>query len=144
MKLVEELGRLEELHGELLAKAKVTVGLLEKGEVEAMEDAWAQRRRLFKRLTAQHRKLAPLLEDWQRTRGELSAAEAGRAEDIMAKVRGVGRRVLALDRRAAELLEQSRAEALAELEKVGRGQKLQRAYRRQTGGWGPDRLSRTG
>jgi hypothetical protein len=144
MSVMEELGRLEELHGELLAKAKVTVGLLEQGESEAMEDAWAQRRRLFKRLTAQHRKLSPVLEDWQQTRQELSPEQARRAEDLMERVRGVGRRVLALDRRAAELMEQGRAEALAELEKVGRGQKLQRAYRRQPAAWGPDRLSRTG
>ncbi len=145
MSMLNELDRLEHLHGELLSQARVLLGLLEQGEEEAFEDAWAQRQLVFKELNGLHRRLAPAFAQWEEPGSGLGSAEDEHARKVFSQVRQLGRQVLEIDRKAADILKARRDDIAQELGRIKQGQRAQHAY---GGGsrswWGPDRVSRTG
>jgi len=141
--MIGDLDRLEQLYGELLSQARVLLGLLEQGEEEAFDNAWAQRQLVFKELEGLHRRLAPDFARWEE-RGPKSAGNE-QAKKVFDQVRSLGRQVLAIDRKAAELLKARRDDLAQELGRFKQSQQAQHAY---GGGsrrwWGPDKVSRTG
>ncbi|KMY68988.1 hypothetical protein AAU61_05405 [Desulfocarbo indianensis] len=146
MSLLNELDRLQHLHGELLGQAQVLLGLLEKGDQEeAFEDAWARRQKTFKELNAMHQRLAPTFAAWEPQGGGLSPGEQSRAQEVFEHIRRLGRQVLDVDRRVAQLLEERRTALMKDLGHIKEVQRVRHAY---AGGdrrwWGPDRVSRTG
>lgn len=145
MSMLNELDRLEYLHGELLSQARVLLGLLEQGEEEAFDNAWAQRQKVFKELDGLHRRLAPAFARWGEPGDGLSPAEDEHARKVFAQIRQLGRQVLEIDRKAAEILQARRDDLAQDLGRIKQGQRAQHAY---SGGsrrwWGPDRVSRTG
>ena len=145
MSMLNDLDHLEQLHGELLSQAKVLLGLLEQGEEEAFDNAWAQRQQVFKALDGLHRRLAPDFARWGDQASGMNPADEERARRIFSQVRKLGRQVLEIDRRAAELLQARRADIVQDLGRIKEGQKARQAY---GGGsrrwWGPDKVSRTG
>lgn len=145
MSILNDLDRLEQLHGELLSQAKVLVGLLEQGEEEAFNNAWAQRQLVYKELHGLHHRLAPALARWEEPDNGISAADKGNASKVFRQVRSLGRQLLEIDRKVAELLKARRVELVQELGHYKKSRHARQAY---GGGsrrwWGPDKLSRTG
>ena len=144
MSLLADLERLEELHRELRSQARVVLGLVEQGEEEALDDAWARRQQVFRELSALHDRLAPVLERWEETAAALAPAQQERAQEIFEQVQRLGQEVLELDQRASRLLEDRRSELRQDLGRLKAGQRLQEAYGGSRRWWGPDRLSRIG
>lgn len=145
MSLLNDLERLGRLHDEQLALAKSTLGLARKSDLDALDDLWARRRRLFKSLQEAHNRLLPAFGAWEGALEPLGRAQADRARALVEGMDRCGRQTLDLDRQSAQLLAGARDDLAGELRKLSDGRRLRRAY--DSGGRGetlPLRLSRTG
>ena len=145
MREYQELARLDALFQEMLSLARVTLGLVEQDELEALADTWDRRRRLVKQIATCSRHLAPVFQDWERFLSALDQEQADRAQDLVRSVAQAGGEVAELDQRSGARLETALEEVRRQMRRLNQGTKLVRAYRPlPQGHGGPSRLSRTG
>lgn len=144
MKLKQELTRLQAMHQELLDLARATVGALQGGNLEALDDVWAKRRVCFKRLTALRKKLEPPLAAWNKKLAALEPKEADSCRNLLSSVKQKGLKVLELDKQAAGLLNAARDDLRKKLERLGEGQRLLKAYGQPPKPLTARRISKTG
>ncbi len=146
MSWFQELVRLEGLFQELLSLARVSLGLVEQDELEALADTWARRQRVVKQIATCSRRLRPCFQDWERVLAGLEAGQAARARELVEAVTQLGRRVAELDERAGARLCSELEQVRREMRRLKQGSQVVRAYRRPLPGGqqGPCRLSRTG
>ena len=128
MSLNSELEHLLELYRRYHALAQVTVGLLKQANYEALDDAWAKRRELFKRLTAARAKLAPLFADWEPALSGLEEAQKEKCSRLVGQVEDLGKKTLALDQEAATLMEGAQTEIKNSLNHLQKGANALKAY----------------
>lgn len=128
MSLTEELSRLLELYRELSSLARVMAGLARQDQIQALEDAWAKRRVLFKRLEKQWSRLEPWSGDWQAALDALAPEEAHRCRRLMAELESSGSRILEADRQTAEHGRRWREQLREDLTRISAGRRLLRAY----------------
>lgn len=129
MKKLDALLRLERKHHELLGLAQVMVGLLESNQVEALDDAWAKRGRLFREISQLHRELSPSFQDWHGFLSQLRAAEQPRARQAVESLERKARQVLELDARSRVMLAQHVEELSSQIKRLSEGRQLLRSYR---------------
>ncbi len=129
MKKLDALLRLERKHHELLGLAQVMVGLLETNQVEAMDDAWVKRGRLFREICQLHRELGPSFQDWPLFLSQLSGADQPRARQAVASLEQKARKVLELDARSKVMLAKHVEELSGQIKRLSDGRQLLRAYR---------------
>lgn len=134
MNLLNDLIGLADQHRELLDLAEVTVGLLEQGDLEALDDAWERRQRLFERMTMARRRLEPALADWDRTLAGLDQGPAAQAQKLVDVMAQKGAAVLELDQKAQVLMRQAMDRLDQELNRIEAGRKLIRGYSSPTRG----------
>ncbi len=145
MNWYHELIRLEGLFREMLSLARVSLGLVEQDEMEALADTWARRRRVVKQIATCSRRLQPLFQDWEQVLAGMEADQADKARELVGSVAELGRRVAELDARAGTRLEAALEEVRVEMRRLKQGSRVVRAYRPLPDGHaGPSRLSRTG
>jgi len=144
VKLKQELIQLKGLHQELLDLSRVAVGLLQGGNLAALEDAWTKQKVCFKRLTALRQKLKTKLNQWEKNLAAMPPEEAGACRYLIASIDQMSRKTLVEDKKAAELLKAAQKELQAKLERVGKGQKLLKAYGQSPRRVMPGRISKTG
>ena len=145
MNTYRQLMRLEALFQELLSLARVTLGLVEQDEPEALADTWDRRGRLLKQIGTCSRHLAPAFRDWERILAGMGREQAERARELVDSIAALGRQVAELDGRSGARLEEDLAEVRRQMRRLKQGSRVVRAYRPLPGGpGGPSRLSRTG
>ena len=139
------IDRLEELHRELAAQARMQGDLLARDDLEALEDTWRRRRRVCREMSALYRRLAPELADWESTLAGLKPDQSQRARQAVAAITALVGEVQARDQKTARALEEMKEACHQALAHLRQGAKLVRAYRplpRRSGG--PCQLSRSG
>ena len=145
MNPLANLERLKGMHQQLVALAQVTVGLLENQDLDALDDAWGRRRRLFKELRALHGQLKPLFAQLNDKKCRLPSSDQARCRALAEEIRQMGRKVLELDRRAEALLLDLRQSMTEDFKRLNAGRRLIHAYNPLAGALlGPDRLSTLG
>ena len=128
MNLPHSLERLMELYRNYHALAQVTVGLLEQTNYEALDDAWAKRRELFKRLTSARNKMDPVFANWQAELDSLSPSDAERCSQSVKDIERLGKATLELDNKAAAIIRQLTNDIKGKLNHLQMGRKALQAY----------------
>lgn len=136
MNPASDLKKLHGLYRELAGLAKAVAGLLEaptqdqsgRALDDALDDALAKRRLVYKRLESKHGQMAPLWQNWDQAAAGLSAPELAKCQTLLDGIKEQARSIAQSDERAAELARQTRTELRSEMVKLTRGQKLLKAY----------------
>ncbi|MGD8561910.1 MAG: hypothetical protein PVG03_05230 [Desulfarculaceae bacterium] len=138
MSILGDLNRLNELQRDLVALSRVAVALLDQNNLEALDDVWTKRRRLFRELLALNRRLASCFQSWDQHQDP-------RSQQLVDQAAEQGETVLQLDRQIKKRLQQRKREVSEKLTHLKKGEKLVKAYRPiPCGPTLADKLSRIG
>lgn len=144
MSLMEDLTKLRGMHQELLGLAQGCLKILREGRLDDLDAVWAKRGRLFERIEALGRRLAPAFAAWPQTLAGLTAKQRDRAAGAVQDIRAAGAQVLEIDAEVAVLLNEAKDSLGGEIKRIDNGKKLMRAYSTRAPKKGPMRISRTG
>ena len=128
MNLPEEIARLEAMHRELLGLAQGCLRILQEERFDDLDEAWAKRGRVFERIEAASRRLAPSFGEWASASAALTPDQRNQAGRLIDSIRQTGGKVLALDKEIATLIEKHQASLASEIKRIDNGKQLINAY----------------
>jgi uncharacterized protein YhaN len=127
--LAVELQKLLDLYSQMRSMAQSNVGVLEQGNLEALDDAWQKRRSVFNKLCQARQAMNGVFDNWDAHMAVMDPEAAQRCEQLADDIKKEARSTLELDDRVAELLKKAQSDIKGKLDHIKEGRRALKAYR---------------